>query len=674
MQKDETTESIETHREGESSSNICSFVDDKSSLLSDAQILTKDKSRTLSASEALLLPDSKLLKNLPPAAISASLYHVTGETVTLDNSFLEVADGTLIRISTPNPEQEPYALQDIKQKDKLTISHERSPQGIDNNAIARRTENISISTELLTSPILPFSNNQTLADLETDNSYHMSSMNLSASSVTTSISDLEDLPEENSIPPGVNIENAEILRSKQLNNLGYTAITIRQPINTHDIESPDNVKRSKREVILVGNEPPLDEEISAQSLADPLASISLPSTTEGTLPSASSFISDSPVEERRVETIPLESAHPGTEIPLSTEALGSSGDEWRQRVTPICNNEGATVGSSGSLLSDKPQILQNYTNLEISNRDVIKRRFNLYNIGIPKIALSAGDNNLNTQRGLWISVLYGYINQGLSNNIAGYTGHNRGGSIGFDVEINNNNLIGLAYSNIHSMFKFKNNTDKARERAISHIFSIYGQTNLSHNFTLQGLALIARNYVKNNTSYLLNNSQYHLTEKYRVSHYSVETLLNYHYLTKHNLILIPNIGLRYGFAHYAMHNNPHNLLNNSRSRNMTTGIIGANLLLPFRKTASSPLISLALQGAVEYNFNPKVQYILKTINIANQEQTKHYIIPKPPKTAYNIGVSLVTDLQNIQISLEYYYHLYKHYYNHQGSITFKLNF
>lgn len=207
----------------------------------------------------------------------------------------------------------------------------------------------------------------------------------------------------------------------------------------------------------------------------------------------------------------------------------------------------------------------------------------------------------------------------------------------------------------------------------SHIFSIYGQKNLSPNFTLQGVALVARSYTNNISPYLFNNIQYNISEKYRVTNYSLEALLNYHYLTKYSFIVTPNIGLRYGLSLYDMHNH-RNLINNSKLRNMVTGIIGTKLSLPLKKFSDSSMLGLALQGAIEYNFNPKTQQITRTINIGNHNQIQHYLIPKPPRMTYNIGASLFTHIQNIQISLEYHYHVYKRYYSHHGIMKFKVNF
>lgn len=394
-----------------------------------------------------------------------------------------------------------------------------------------------------------------------------------------------------------------------------------------------------------------------------------------------------PPQEGPAPRPPLPLAPSGDDAPPAPLPVPGGGEptplqEWPASPPPLPTGASgagapspATIGPGDGGGPPPPKIIPNYYFTDIVNiiRFFINNRFTGASVFPIKTILSAGEENDNIQRGIWISGLYGFIKQRLVDNAAGYTGHNRGGNIGFDAEINNN-LIGIAYSNVHSIFKCKTNQVKDRGIATSHVFSIYGQKNLYSNFTVQGLALVSRSDVNNITPYLLNNTQYHLTEKYRVTNYSLEALLNYQYPTKYNLILAPNIGLRYGFSLYDMHNNLPNLLHNSKSRNMLTGIIGTKLSLPLKKITDSISLGLILQGGIEYNFNPKAQQITRTISVGNFYPIQNYILSKPPKTTYNVGASLVTHIKNLQISLEYHYHLYKRYYSHHGIMKFKVNF
>ena len=60
--------------------------------------------------------------------------------------------------------------------------------------------------------------------------------------------------------------------------------------------------------------------------------------------------------------------------------------------------------------------------------------------------------------------------------MTGYRGTNNGATIWFDAEIDNN-IVGIAYSNVHSVFNFKNSKNNDKELINSHVFSIYGQKN-----------------------------------------------------------------------------------------------------------------------------------------------------------------------------------------------------
>ncbi|MFY9589305.1 autotransporter outer membrane beta-barrel domain-containing protein [Rickettsia endosymbiont of Halotydeus destructor] len=313
-----------------------------------------------------------------------------------------------------------------------------------------------------------------------------------------------------------------------------------------------------------------------------------------------------------------------------------------------------------------------------SHKSINVNNFLIDRINQYKVALGAGDEDFNVQRGIWIRRLYGISNQDSICNISGYKAKWQGSSIGFDVEINNY-IIGITYSNVRSVFNFKTNKDSDKELVKSHIFSIYGQKELPKNFTLQGVASIARNQVKNITNYSLNNIKYTSKNKYFNNGYNLETLLNYNYIIKYGMIIVPNFGLKYVRSHDAAHNendvNIQNPLIRAKSHNIFTGIIGTKLLLPTKNISSSIKIGGTLQASIEQSFSEKTQKLTKTIiSRANSSLEQSYIMPKQPKLSYNIGGNIFAYIKGIQISLDYNYHLHKYYRSHQGTIKLTKNF
>ncbi|MCC8377101.1 MAG: autotransporter domain-containing protein [Rickettsia endosymbiont of Graphium doson] len=287
-------------------------------------------------------------------------------------------------------------------------------------------------------------------------------------------------------------------------------------------------------------------------------------------------------------------------------------------------------------------------------------------------AIAAGDEESPVKRGLWMRTMYGVNNQGRVNNINGYRGINKGGTVGFDVEIDNN-IIGIAYSNVHSVFKFKNNNNNDKEIIKSHIVSIYGQKELPKNFVLQGLVAASKNFIKNKTTYLFNNTKFKSNVKHRNHSYNAEALLNYNYLAKNNIVITPNIGLRYGKSRDGVYNETgisiQEIALATKENNILSGIIGAKTKIPLKNNN----LGLTLHSSIEHNFNEKTQRVNRTIQIQGNKFTQNHIIPKQAKTAYNLGGGIIGSVKNTIISLDYNYYLNKRYHSHQGSIKLKVN-
>ncbi|WP_342170051.1 autotransporter domain-containing protein [Rickettsia endosymbiont of Seladonia tumulorum] len=287
-------------------------------------------------------------------------------------------------------------------------------------------------------------------------------------------------------------------------------------------------------------------------------------------------------------------------------------------------------------------------------------------------AIAAGDEESPVKRGLWMRTMYGVNNQGRVNNINGYRGINKGGTVGFDVEIDNN-IIGIAYSNVHSVFKFKNNNNNDKEIIKSHIVSIYGQKELPKNFVLQGLVVASKNFIKNKTTYLFNNTKFKSNVKHRNHSYNAEALLNYNYLATNNIVITPNIGLRYGKSRDGVYNETgisiQEIALATKENNILSGIIGAKTKIPLKNNN----LGLTLHSSIEHNFNEKTQRVNRTIQIQGNKFTQNHIIPKQAKTAYNLGGGIIGSVKNTIISLDYNYYLNKRYHSHQGSIKLKVN-
>ncbi|MCC8462281.1 MAG: autotransporter domain-containing protein [Rickettsia endosymbiont of Ecitomorpha arachnoides] len=293
------------------------------------------------------------------------------------------------------------------------------------------------------------------------------------------------------------------------------------------------------------------------------------------------------------------------------------------------------------------------------------------------VAVGAGDEEESRiKRGLWMRGMYGTNNHGRVENMTGYRGTNKGATIGFDVEIDNN-ILGIAYSNVHSVFKFKNSKNNDKELIDSHVVSIYGQKELPRNFALQALVSASKNFIKDKTTYSYGDTKIRSNVKHRNHSYNAEALLNYNYLLQNKLVITPNIGLRYGKSRDGVYNetgiNVQEIALTMKENNILSGIVGTKVKVPLKDVLKFNNLGLTFQGAVEHNFKEKTQRINRVVKIFDTEFKQNYAILKQPKTSYNLGTGIIGSIKNTTISLDYNYYLNKHYRSHQGSVKLKVN-
>lgn len=308
--------------------------------------------------------------------------------------------------------------------------------------------------------------------------------------------------------------------------------------------------------------------------------------------------------------------------------------------------------------------------------NMIRNRLDV-NMSNNMVAVGAGDEEeSHIKRGLWMRGMYGTNNHGRVENMTGYRGTNKGATIGFDAEIDNN-IVGIAYSNVHSVFKFKNSKNNDKELINSHVVSIYGQKELPKNFALQALVSASKNFIKDKTTYSYGDTKIKSNVKHRNHSYTAEALLHYNYLLQGKLVITPNIGLRYGKSRDGVYNetgvNVQEIALTMKENNILSGIVGTKVTVPLKDALKFNNLGLTFQGAVEHNFKEKTQRINRVVKIFDNTFKHNYLIPKQSKTSYNLGTGVIGSIKNTTISFDYNYYLNKHYRSHQGSVKLKVN-
>ena len=115
---------------------------------------------------------------------------------------------------------------------------------------------------------------------------------------------------------------------------------------------------------------------------------------------------------------------------------------------------------------------------EVTNNVITNINNRLDNVGFIPLGISSGDNDKSLLNGAWVSGLYSQIEQKNDNKTnLGYKGKIFGPIIGFDTNLNENTLLGIAYSYIQSDIKYSKNRQKTS--ADSHALSLYTQSQIN---------------------------------------------------------------------------------------------------------------------------------------------------------------------------------------------------
>jgi hypothetical protein len=290
--------------------------------------------------------------------------------------------------------------------------------------------------------------------------------------------------------------------------------------------------------------------------------------------------------------------------------------------------------------------------------------------------IAAGEDAINAkQKSVWVRGLYGFINQGQELEQMGFKGHNHGGTVGVDANITEDSLIGISYTRMFANFKYKIGPGN-KATTTSDVFSLYGISELTNDFILQGLASVGKIQVKQQTQRKIDINRFRTVYgSFDVDSYSAEAVLNYKVPNLQKYYLMPNIGLRF-------------------SKSYDEGYEETNAGLFNRKTSptsyTSWLLLAGIKAGVNYNLSgnfsltPGVHtQVGKYINSkANDNQVARVLeavianVPvKSRGTAYNIGSTLRIDYKNkAEILFSYNAHLIGKYRSHQGSLSFKYFF
>jgi outer membrane autotransporter protein len=294
------------------------------------------------------------------------------------------------------------------------------------------------------------------------------------------------------------------------------------------------------------------------------------------------------------------------------------------------------------------------------------------------IEVASGDADTRFKPGgLWVSGIYGLSKQQTTTNAVGYSGKSHGAAIGFDFDINDNVVLGFAYSKINSKLRFHKLLTGDNMNVSSNIFSIYNKIDISNNITFRGIASYSEAITKYDSNRLLSANYYKNAQgRFKTKDFSSFINFAYNARIKESILVSPNIGLKYNAQHDGNYSESGAGLYNismpsKRSKNLfaTTGIE-----VSFIKTLSNGIALMpSLNSSVERVIFSKCQKTASKFTWSNESLQQDITSSKEPKYAFNIGSSISLKKNNLEMIAGYDCHIKHQYIGHQGSLKLRLN-
>jgi outer membrane autotransporter protein len=254
------------------------------------------------------------------------------------------------------------------------------------------------------------------------------------------------------------------------------------------------------------------------------------------------------------------------------------------------------------------------------------------------------DYHVITKKGLWVAGTFGSSTQDAYKGNPSYKGTVSGGTIGGELYIGENNLIGITYSRMNSDFKFKGSSIGDKLSAESDIISLYGQQQFGNGFLLQEIFSASNSKIDTkNLRQVGPNSYKTASGKYTSKAYGFEGNIGYQFAAVDGINLMPNIGIRYNTynnAYTETGTGVNNMYIAGKSGNLTTGIVGIKLAAPKRLSNDTQIVP-GLHASVENSFNNKQPKVKARFTWADN-YFENTTSSSTPKVGYNVGASLLT--------------------------------
>ena len=314
----------------------------------------------------------------------------------------------------------------------------------------------------------------------------------------------------------------------------------------------------------------------------------------------------------------------------------------------------------------------------------IKHR--IFTRDIVTAAVAAGDEDADDAAekthgySIWSSGTLGSNKQKAKADLNGCSTKIAGGTIGLELNLENNLLVGSSFSKFTSRMKYqdqggssdlRNSTASNRTKYDTHIFSLYGSSLVSRDISMSVIGSAGLSKGKKARSKLL----------------SFEPHLNYKLKLPREVKLLPHIGLSYEYekanAYQEQIASNLSVERSKKSYQALNGEIGSRVIFaPIELNVSTPSTSIisitpTAHFSVERRISSRGKSHPFTFTYYESKQTigtgTISANSQNARTSLNTGIGLMAGSQNIKLELLYDQQRQKRFKSHQGVLKLKVS-
>ena len=289
--------------------------------------------------------------------------------------------------------------------------------------------------------------------------------------------------------------------------------------------------------------------------------------------------------------------------------------------------------------------------------------------------VAAGDEN--NRFGVWATPFYSKSTQKKRSGTSGFKADSYGGTFGADTRVNDNMILGAAFTAMNTDIKHKDFKSGDKTKVSTYLLSIYGLHQFTNNWFGQGVVSIGSSSVNNKENRRISNTQLAIAEgKYSSMTFATEVLAGYNHMFNDQLVVTPMLGLNYNRINEGSYNE--------------SGAAAGPQLMEVTKKASQ---KLDIVGGVKVETKP---IILNGVAITPEVHAfvRHDVIGKGAKvnakisglslllgekaklqkTFYEVGTSLDASYGSMDYGISADATFAKKYVGVQGALKLRVNF